>query len=57
MSTLAQRSTALQLIDEACKAGARRHLACAVIGAGRTHRAALVGGWQKRAARRGQAHP
>ena len=32
MSTLAQRSTALQLIDEACKAGARLNKACAVIG-------------------------
>ena len=32
MSTLAQRTTALQLIDEACKAGARLHKACAVIG-------------------------
>ena len=32
MSTLAQRSTALQLIDEACQAGARLHKACAVIG-------------------------
>jgi hypothetical protein len=29
MSTLAQRSTVLQLIDEACSAGARQHLACA----------------------------
>ena len=32
MSTLAQRTTVLQLIDEACKAGARLHKACAVIG-------------------------
>ena len=32
MSTLAQRTTALQLIDEACSAGARLHKACAVIG-------------------------
>jgi putative transposase len=32
MSTLAQRSTVLQLIDEACNAGARQHKACAVIG-------------------------
>ena len=32
MSTLAQRSTTLQLIDDACKAGARLHKACAVIG-------------------------
>ena len=32
MSTLVQRTTALQLIDEACKARARLHKACAVIG-------------------------
>ena len=32
MSTLAQRCTALQLIDEACTGGARLHKACAVIG-------------------------
>ena len=45
MSTLAQRSTALQLIDEACKAGARRHLSGAVIGlAAPTVRRWLEGG-------------
>ena len=32
MSTLAQRATALQLIRQACSAGARLHRACAVIG-------------------------
>jgi hypothetical protein len=32
MSTLAQRGTALQLIDQACNAGARLHRACTVIG-------------------------
>ena len=32
MSTLVQRTTVLQLIDEACKARARLHKACAVIG-------------------------
>jgi len=32
MSTLAQRSTLLELIDEACSAGARLHKACAIIG-------------------------
>ncbi len=32
MSTLAQRATVLGLIDEACKAGARVHKACGVIG-------------------------
>ena len=32
MSTLTQRTTVLQLIDEACNAGARLHKACAVIG-------------------------
>jgi len=32
VSTLAQRTTALQMIDEACSAGAQQHLACAVIG-------------------------
>ena len=32
MSTLAQRSTVLQLIGQACSAGARLHKACAIIG-------------------------
>ncbi len=32
MSTLAQRSTLLGLIDEACSTGARLHKACALIG-------------------------
>jgi len=32
MSTVAQRSTVLGLIDEACNAGARLHKACAIIG-------------------------
>jgi len=32
MSTLAQRSTVLQLIDEACNAGARLQKTCTVIG-------------------------
>ena len=32
MSTLAQRTTLLQLIDQACAAGARLHKACAIIG-------------------------
>jgi transposase InsO family protein len=32
MTTLAQRSTVLQLIDYACSAGARLHKACGVIG-------------------------
>ena len=32
MSTLVQRTIVLQLIDEACKARARLHKACAVIG-------------------------
>ena len=32
MSTLAQRATVLQLIGQACSAGARLHKACAVIG-------------------------
>ena len=32
MSTLAQRASLLQLIDDACRAGARLHKACAVIG-------------------------
>jgi transposase InsO family protein len=32
MSTLAQRTTTLRLLDEACNAGARLHKACAVIG-------------------------
>ena len=32
MSTLAQRSTLLELIDQACRASARLHKACAIIG-------------------------
>ena len=32
MSTLAQRATVLELISQACSAGARLHKACAVIG-------------------------
>ncbi len=32
MSTLAQRATVLQLITEACRAGARLHRACEIIG-------------------------
>lgn len=32
MSTLAHRATVLQLISQACSAGARLHRACAVIG-------------------------
>ena len=32
MTTLAQRQTLLQLIDQACRAGARLHKACALIG-------------------------
>ena len=32
MSTLAQRASLLQLIDQACNAGARQHKACAIIG-------------------------
>ncbi len=32
MSTLAQRTTVLQLISQACRAGARLHKACAIIG-------------------------
>jgi len=56
MSTLAQRSTVLQLIDEACNAGARLHNACAVIGlAARTVQRWLEPG--KNALHVGQAHP
>jgi hypothetical protein len=32
MSTLAQRATVLELITEACNAGARLHKACEIIG-------------------------
>ena len=32
MSTLAQRATVLELISQACSAGARLHKACAIIG-------------------------
>ena len=32
MSTLAQRATVLELIAQACRAGARLHKACAVVG-------------------------
>lgn len=32
MSSLAQRSTVLQLIEQACSAGARLHKACAIVG-------------------------
>ena len=32
MSSLAQRSTVLQLIEQACSAGARLHQACAIVG-------------------------
>ncbi len=45
MSTLAQRATALELIDEACNAGARLHKVCVVIGvAARTVQRGLEGG-------------
>lgn len=32
MSTLAQRSIVLKLIDQACRAGARLHSACHLVG-------------------------
>jgi putative transposase len=45
MSTLAQRSAVLDLIDQACRAGARLHVACALIGlAARTVQRWLVAG-------------
>jgi putative transposase len=57
MSTLVQRSAVLDLIDQACRAGARLHVACALIGLAARTVQRWSCGWQKCGPRGRPAHP